>query len=127
MLPPAVSDALTFLLDRLGSIPHGRAALFAHWRRLDRRRASASLPADVVTRADVLDRAFPALTRSSNGTAELSKLFHAPAGELIFGWCNAAAGRPDARLAPLLSAAAATEIFRDRVPTAARDRILEGP
>lgn len=127
MLPPSVSEAIRFLNDRLGTTPHGFAALFAHWRRLDRRRASASLSADVVAQADVLDRALPALTRSSNGTADLARLLSEPGGELIFGWCGAASGRADARIAPVLAAAANVPAFRDRVAKAARDRVLEGP
>ena len=83
MLPPAVNDAIQLLLARLGTSPDGFPALFAHWRRLDRRRASASLPADIVVHADVLDRALPALTRSSNGTADLTRMLSEPAAPVI--------------------------------------------
>jgi serine/threonine-protein kinase len=126
MLPAAVSDAFQSLTAYLASAPGARDALGAHWR-LAAAGASTGLDPAVRAHADVLDRALPALTRSTNGTADLGQLFHEPAGEVLFAWCAASAARRDARLAPLLGMAGATAAFRERVPQAARDRILEGP
>jgi len=129
MLPAQVQDALAVLSSELSAAePPGpvRDALRARWRGASDASPDA-LSADARAAADVIDRALPTLTRSTNGVADLSQLFGGPPGDVVLTWCAANASRRDARLAKLLAAAADHEDLRDQVIAAARERVVEGP
>ncbi len=126
MLSSAVTEAFRTLTSSLATGPVALDALLSHWRGIASE-GGALISGDARGAADVLDRAMPALTRSTNGTADLSALFGEASAEVLFAWCVAAIRRRDVRLAPLLAAASSRPSFHDRAEQAARDRVVEGP
>jgi serine/threonine-protein kinase len=77
--------------------------------------------------ADRLGDGLSALTYSESDVAALGELFREPAGEVLFSWCLASAWRRDAQMAGLLAIAASRPALHERVPLAARGRVVEGP
>lgn len=126
MLATAVREAFATLTPFLSSTLAFRA-LMAHWRSVAFDDAIQLLEPAHIAAATVLDKALPALTRSSNGTAELSQLFAEPEGEVLFCWCRAMVSRRDVRLAPLFAASAEHDLFREIAKEAAYSRLVEGP
>jgi hypothetical protein len=126
MLAPAVHEAFATLTPFLDSTLAFRA-LMAHWRAATFDDAIELLAPEHRAAATVLDKALPALTRSSNGIVELSRLFGEPEGEVLFCWCRAAVTRRDVRLAPLFAASAQHDLFREAAKEASYSRLVEGP
>lgn len=126
MLPSQVQDALQTLSTALAKDPSLSEPLRANWG-LNHANVSDTLPGDVQGAADIVDRALPTLTRTANGTSDLAALFGNPQGDVVFLWCAENGARNDAKMARLLSAAAAHPPFRDRVVLAARARVVAGP
>ncbi|MBI5532817.1 MAG: serine/threonine protein kinase [Deltaproteobacteria bacterium] len=124
MIPEQVQSAIDTLTSTLASAPVCSDALFLRWRAGE---SNEALSAEACAAADVVDRAFPALSRSSVGTADLGALFGEPRGEIVFLWCEANAGRRDARLSKLLAAGATHRDLLDRVVSTCLVRIVEGP
>jgi hypothetical protein len=131
MLSAQLEDAFSTLTATVAANPALSAPLYARWRAaapggpVDA--SELALPDDLRSAADLIDKTLPALTRSQNGLADLGALLATPAGEMIFAWCVAAAGRRDARMARLLTTAASKPDLEARVAAAARARIVEGP
>ena len=129
MLPEPAQAALATLTTLLAARPELEGALRARWRSGGRAGAERlfELPAELRVAADVLSGALPGLTHSDVDIATLDALFAAEGGEILFSWCSASTWRRDARLARLLTRAAAHADFRGRVAAVARDRVVEGP
>ncbi len=126
MLATSVREAFATLTPFLTSTLTFRA-LMAHWRLTSFDDAVKLLEPVHKAAATVLDKALPALTRSTNGTAELAQLFAGPEGEVLFCWCRAMVSRRDVRLAALFAASAEQDLFRERAKEAAYSRLVEGP
>ena len=133
MLPAQVQDALAVLSSEMADAEPARAAavrdaLHAKWRS---QVSGDGGPLSVGARAaaDIIDRALPALTRSTSGAGDLGLLFGGPPGDVVFLWCAANVARRDARLARLLALALAAEEadLRERVVEVVRDRVVQGP
>src|SRR5688572_23171393 len=107
MLPAQVQDALRTLTAALGQSSGTRSALHARWRGV----GGSGLSPPLHAAADVLDRALPTLTRSTNGVLELSQLYDDPQGEIVFTWLEASAARDGAKIARLLTAASTHKDF----------------
>jgi serine/threonine-protein kinase len=129
MLPAPVKGALS----ELASLPPGGElddVLRAHWREAARGSAGtdgAALPEAVRAAAGVLASELPALTRDATARAALEACFAEPDGEILLAWCASSTRRRDVDLARLLAAAAKHSTLRDRVPSIARERVIEGP
>ncbi len=126
MIAEKVLSALETLTATVAYFPSSARALLARWRDgsgscLD------TLSRDERDAADVLDRALPAISRSSTGVGDLSQMLDDSRGEVLLLWCEASATRRDARLAKLLAHAAEQARWRERVDAAVRDRIVGGP
>jgi eukaryotic-like serine/threonine-protein kinase len=87
----------------------------------------SNLPDEEREAVDLLTGALPALTHAQNDLNELSELFTTPEGSVLVDWCAANAWARDAEMAKLLAVAATKPELRERVATAARDRVVEGP
>jgi len=125
MLPPLAQGALSTLTVALAARPELEPALRGRWRP-GGERLGGDLPEDLRTAADLLGGSLPTLTQAEEDEAPLGELFHEAGGAVILAWCAASAWRRDARMASLLKSAAQSD-FRDRVPQAARARVVEGP
>ncbi len=126
MLPDSVQHAMAQLAEAFAREPRLQQPVHARWQ------TGGLFPSPLLTEelraaADHLDRKLPALSRTSGGVAHLSALFGDERGEVLFLWCAANAGRPEAKLARLLTAASAHEALREHVIDAARDRVVQGP
>jgi len=126
MLPAQVQEALTVLSDTLISQPALTDTLRARWA-LDPGVDESVLSAPVRNAGDIIDRALPTLTRTSNGTNDLAALLGTASGDVLLLWCVGTAARTDARLARVLTLATARPPLRDRALVAARSRIVAGP
>lgn len=127
MLPESAQAALTLFASLAREQPSFDDALHAHWVRAGGRvvgRAGTELPENYVAMAADLDAT---LTTLAEGHVGFGDLLAAPSGEILFCWISANVWRRDIELAPLLRAAAEHEVFRARVPSVARDRVVEGP
>jgi serine/threonine-protein kinase len=121
-------------LAELASLPPSTEldeALRAYFREAGRGAAAtlhgAALPDGVRAAAALLSRELPKLSRDDAARPALVASFSEPAGELLLAWCAASTRRRDVELAPLLAVAATLSPLRDRVPTIARARVIEGP
>ena len=126
MIPDKVLSALDALAATTSYFPTSPAALIERWRNGLHRDHDTLAPDDRAA-ADVLDKALPAMSRSTAGVADLSQLFDDARGEVVFLWCEASATRRDARLAKLLARAACRERWVERAEALIRDRIVGGP
>ncbi|MCC6875061.1 MAG: serine/threonine protein kinase [Sandaracinaceae bacterium] len=124
MLPAGVDDALATLTDAVANKPALFGALHAHWRAVEH---ASPLDGAALAAARKLEEALPGATQSSEGVADLVRLFGQPAGDVILTWCAASATRRDVQMAAMLKAALGRPSSRDHALHAARDRILEGP
>ena len=131
MIPSEVLDALARLSTSLGILPELEDAVRARWHDGERGAAgeagTVELPVDDRAAADVLARALPAIAGDRAGVVALGELLGAPAGEVLFSWCEASAWRPEIQLAPLLAIASASSRLEARVTAVARARVVEGP
>ena len=131
MAHDSIEDALTTLAAAVEADPEVESSLYARFRSsapggaIDIR--AAELDDAFSSAADQIDRAFPAMTRSQHGLAELGARFGKPEGAIVLTWCTAGAGRRDARIARLLAMAVAAPGAEERVAAAVRARIVEGP
>ncbi|CAN5628648.1 hypothetical protein BH09MYX1_BH09MYX1_59530 [soil metagenome] len=89
-------------------------------------RGATALNDDLRDAVDRIDADFPTLTQTDEGILALGALLAEPAGAIVFAWASST-GRRDARIAPLLALAAAQPKLKDRVPAAARERVVQGP
>jgi hypothetical protein len=80
----------------------------------------------MVTPAELLDRALPALTRSQQGTAALLALHEQAVGDIARLWLKASVARRDVRLAPWIQARIAREGPTAELDELACARVLEG-
>src|SRR5580704_2698187 len=126
MLPAAAHEAFSTLAAALGGRPELGNAVRSRWRAGGEAMA-VDLTADVRAAADRLGALLPALTQGEGEISELGNVFAGDAGEVLFSWCAASTWRRDARIAKLLTIAAANTAFRERVVTVARERVVEGP
>ena len=126
MLPAAAHEAFSTLAAALGGRPELGNAVRSRWRAGGEAMA-VDLTADVRAAADRLGALLPALTQGEGELSELGNVFAGDAGEVLFSWCAASTWRRDARIAKLLTIAAANTAFRERVVTVARERVVEGP
>lgn len=101
-------------------------ALHARWRD-GVTGVGGGLADDLAKAADVLERALPTLSRSSNGVDKLAALFGTPLGAVVFAWCSACREHGEARMAALLTKAATHADYAERAAVVAHDRIVEGP
>jgi serine/threonine-protein kinase len=110
-------------------------ALRARWRAGGRNGAQAhaggELSEELCAVADQLAAALTVLTHMETTVTALGGLFSGassdPGGEILLSWCAASVWRRDVLMGRLLSLASAQPAFRDRVPTIARHRVVEGP
>src|SRR5579863_240329 len=126
MIPAPAQEAFSALSTALLSQPELWDPVRSRWH-AKRLPLDPPLPGNLLTAADLLGSTLPKLTQGEAELAALAKLLADPCGEVLFSWCVASTWRRDARLAKLLSVAAAEDRFRDRVVAAARDRVVEGP
>ena len=127
MIPPKAQDALTLLAASLADRPDLVDAVRVRWLP-GARKADGTLAADVRASADALGEVLPPLTQTEGDVVALGQLFKGDAaGEVLFAWCASSIWRRDARIARLLTLAAAQPGYRERVPPVARGRVVEGP
>jgi hypothetical protein len=123
-MTPALSTLTAAILAR----PELGAALGARWRwRGSGENGDSGLSPEVLDAANRLAQSLPAITQSDPQVAALEALFAEPVGEVLLAWCSASVWRPDVRMAPLLTMAAAHPARRDAVALVARDRVVQGP
>lgn len=130
MLSDKVRDALATLTAAIDTSPELEEALGVRWRG-GMREGGHSHPVVEITAeqraaADVLAIELPAETRSDAGAANLAEVLARPEGRVLLAWIRSSAWRRDVRFAPLLGRAAAAGAS-DRITSAARDRVVEGP
>jgi eukaryotic-like serine/threonine-protein kinase len=118
-----IYEALDALGSTIANTDDLRDALQARFRGVREER----LPPEARAAAAFLVRELPAAVASPDGLAELVKVLGDPRGDVVVAWCAASAGRNDVSLANLLAAAAKTPRLVERVVSAARDRIIQGP
>ncbi len=126
MLPAQVQDALHTVSAALTGDPALAETIRANWA-LEPIGDDKRLPEAIATAEEVIERALPTLTRTSNGTNDLVALIGTPLGDVLMLWCTANAARSDARMARLLTVAISNEALRDRAKAAARGRVIAGP
>lgn len=89
-------------------------------------RAALVSPSDQEA-AETLEQLLPGLTRSKNGTRSLSELFDDPRGQVLFVWCRSCVERADVKMAAIVAAAEASDIYGVEAMEVARDRLVQGP
>lgn len=119
-----VQRALSTLIDPFAD-PETAKGIRARW--VASPAAESPLASEVREAADTLAQLLPGLTMDDEEIKELGEIFSEPSAEVLFGWCTESTWRRDARLAPLLDDAAVRNLFRARVVTVARSRVVEGP
>ncbi|MFO0740619.1 MAG: serine/threonine-protein kinase [Labilithrix sp.] len=119
-----VQRALSTLIDPFAD-PELAKGIRARW--VAAPAADSSLPSEVREAADTLAQLLPGLTMDDEEIKELGEIFSEPSAEVLFGWCAESTWRRDTRIAPLLDDAAVRNLFRERVVTVARSRVVEGP
>ncbi|HJL18632.1 MAG TPA: serine/threonine-protein kinase [Sandaracinaceae bacterium LLY-WYZ-13_1] len=126
MSSDALSQALSTTASALADSPELARALYDHWH--DRRpgKDGAELPAAVREAAAELDRGLPGWTHEQSPD-HVERILGQPAGEVVFIWAAANAARSEARLAPILKAAAEHREYADQTRILARNRVVEGP
>lgn len=127
MLAGPAQEALDALTKAISSHPELEQALRLRWRSANHADHVDTLSPGLRAHADELGKALIELAASADGAGELGKLFAEPAGEVLLSWCFANTWRRDVRMAQLLSLAAAQPAYRDRVPSIAHERVVEGP
>ncbi len=116
-----VREALTTLSEALAAKPALAGGLYETWRGFQK-----ELPDGVKAAARVVDDGLFAWTSEAK-PADLKALLEDKLGDVVLIWCDASAGREDAVLAPLLSAALSLETRRDHARLGARSRVVCGP
>jgi serine/threonine-protein kinase len=119
-----VQRALSTLIDPFAD-PEMTKGIRARW--CASPPAQSKLPSEVREAADTLSLLLPGLTMDEEEIKELGEIFSEPSAEVLFGWCAESTWRRDTRIAPLLDDAAVRNLFRERVVTLARSRVVEGP
>ncbi len=125
MLSPQAQAALAAVSARLVESPDLAAALEAHWRP----GGDAGLPEALRAAVNDLGDGFAELARAEGDVAALGTLLEGDGAEAeaLFAWCAASTWRRDAEIAALLRRAAKNGRLRERVPSVARGRVIEGP
>jgi len=126
-----VQEALALVASLLADNPHLEGTVAARFRRAGRLGTVAAseeqLPDAVAAAVERLGSELPPLTVTENDAALLGRQFGEPIGEALLLWCASSTWRRDAKLSELLACAAATGRWPERVLSAARDRVVEGP
>ena len=126
MLPASALEAFSTLAAALAGRPELGDSVRSRWR-AGGGRIDGELEGGIRDAADRLGTVLPALTQDDGEVTVLGKLFAEDAGEVLFSWCSASTWRRDARIAKLLTSAAAQPAFQERVVAVARERVVEGP
>ncbi|HMI88118.1 MAG TPA: serine/threonine-protein kinase [Polyangiaceae bacterium] len=128
---PEVHEALVLVAAALEMQPELERVVSSRLRRAGRLGPidpmEPKLPENVAAAVDRLGTALPPLTLAEGATALLGDLLAAPFGKLMLVWAAASTWRRDAKLAELLALGSACGRWPERVLSAARDRVVEGP
>jgi hypothetical protein len=125
MLADPAQSALSTVAAALTAAPGLLDAVRRRFRE-GARAPAGDLDAELRRAVDALSPAL-ALESLGEGAAALADAFAGPTGEVLVAWCEASTRRRDVELATLLHAAVKRPRLRERVRSAARARVVEGP
>jgi len=119
-------DVLRALAAALADDPGLGPTLHDTWR-TGKLELGAQLGTGVAAATGLVDRSMPEWSRTWDTAADVKVAFDEPAGEVLLLWAAANAGRTDARLGPILSAAVGDEELGRQARIIARNRVVQGP
>ncbi|MEM9457455.1 MAG: serine/threonine-protein kinase [Myxococcota bacterium] len=120
-----LETALGCLTESILQSPEAEEAVRAWWRTPSP--VAGALDGELAAAAEVVSRALPRLSQTSDGVSALRPFFARPDAITLLSWCSASAWRLDARIAPILAVASEQPSLRARVTAVAGDRVVAGP